>query len=107
MREVGGVRVLATRVEAADPRTLRQAGDTLRDRIGSGLIVLGGEHEGKATLLVMVTKDLAERVHAGKLMGRLAEILEGRGGGKADMAQGGGPRLDKLDEALARVPQLI
>jgi alanyl-tRNA synthetase len=107
VREVAGVKVLATRVQAADPRTLRQAGDALRDRMGSGLIVLGGEHEGKATLLVMVSKDLAPRLHAGKIVGRLAEIVEGRGGGKAEMAQGGGPRLDKLDEALAQVTTLV
>jgi alanyl-tRNA synthetase len=102
VREVGGVKVLATRVEAADPKTLRQAGDALRDRLQSGVVVLGGEHEGKATLLVMVTKDLAGRVHAGKLVGQLAQVVEGKGGGRPDMAQAGGPRLDRLEEALER-----
>jgi alanyl-tRNA synthetase len=106
-REVRGVRVLATRVEAADPKTLREAGDTLRDRLGSGLLVLGGEHEGKATLLVMVTKDLVGRYHAGKIAARLVERLEGRGGGRPDMAQAGGPRVDKLDEALALAYELV
>ncbi len=106
-REVKGVKLLATRVEVADPKTLRQAGDTLRDKIGSGVVVLGGEHEGKATLLVMVTKDLLGRVHAGKLVGKLAEHLEGRGGGRPEMAQAGGPRVDRLDEALALAAELL
>jgi alanyl-tRNA synthetase len=107
VREVKGIRLLATRVEVADPKTLRQAGDTLRDKLGNGVVILGGEHEGKATLLVMVTKDLVGRVHAGKLVGKLAEHLEGRGGGRPEMAQAGGPRVDKLDEALALAAELL
>jgi alanyl-tRNA synthetase len=106
-REVNGIKVLATRVPAADPKTLRQAGDTLRDRLGSGVVVLGGEHEGKATLLVMVSKDLVGRVHAGMLVGKLAEVVGGKGGGRPDMAQAGGPGVDKLDEALRLAYQLV
>jgi alanyl-tRNA synthetase len=107
VREHDGIKLLATRVEAADPRTLREAGDTLRDRLGSGVVVLGGEHQGKATLLVMVTRDLTDRFHAGKLVGKLAGMLEGRGGGRPEMAQGGGPRVDLLDQVLARVAELL
>ena len=107
VRDVGGIRVLATRVDAADPKTLRDAGDKLRDKIGSGVIVLGGEHNGKATLLAMVSKDLAKKVHAGKLVGKLAEMLDGRGGGRPDMAQAGGPNLDKLDEAIEATYGLV
>jgi alanyl-tRNA synthetase len=107
VRDVSGVKVLATRVAAADPKTLRDAGDALRDRLGSGIIVLGGEHEGKATLLVMVTKDLTDRFHAGKLVGKLAELVGGRGGGRPDLAQAGGPRVDALDDAIARACEEI
>ncbi|MCC6751012.1 MAG: alanine--tRNA ligase [Deltaproteobacteria bacterium] len=107
VQELKGVRLLVTRVESGEPKVLREAGDTLRDRLGSGVLVLAGEHEGKATLLAMVTKDLVGRVHAGKLVGALAEMLDGRGGGRPDMAQAGGPRLELLDEALAKVPELV
>ncbi len=107
VKEVKGIKVLATRVEAADPKILRQAGDTLRDRLGSGVIILGGEHGEKGNLLVIVTKDLTDRYHAGKMVAQLAKILEGRGGGRPDMAQAGGPRLDKLDEAIQASFDLI
>jgi alanyl-tRNA synthetase len=107
VRLVGGVKVLAARVEAAEPKILRQVGDSLRDRIDSGLIALGGDHGGKANLLVMVTKDLTGRFHAGKLIARMAETLEGRGGGRAEMAQAGGPRLDRLEQALEQIYTLV
>jgi len=100
VQERDGVKFLISRVDAADPKTLRDAGDTLRNWLGSGVLVLGGEHKGKAALLVMVSKDLTDRFHAGKIMKKLAEMLEGRGGGRPDMAQGGGPRVDLLDQAL-------
>jgi alanyl-tRNA synthetase len=106
-REVSGVKVLATRVDAADPKTLRQAGDTFRDRMGTGIVVLGGIHKDKAALLVMVSKDLTHRYHAGKLVSKLAEVVGGKGGGRPDMAQAGGPRSEKLDEALALVHDLL
>ncbi|MCB9557225.1 MAG: alanine--tRNA ligase [Deltaproteobacteria bacterium] len=105
--EVSGVKLLATRVAVGDPKTLRDAGDSLRDRLGSGIVVLGGEHEGKATLLVMVSKDLTKQFHAGKLVGKLAEIVDGRGGGRPDMAQAGGPSAAKLDAALAAAAELL
>jgi alanyl-tRNA synthetase len=107
VREIQGIKVLSTRVEAADPKTLREAGDTLRDRMGSGLIVLGGVHKDKAALLVMISKDLTDRYHAGKLVAELARVVEGKGGGRADMAQAGGPRVDRLQEALDHVFDLL
>ncbi len=107
VQERDGIKFLISRVDAADPRTLRDAGDTLRNWLKSGVIVLAGEHKGKAALLVMVTKDLTDRFHAGKLMGKLAAALEGRGGGRPDMAQGGGPRVDLLDQVLEGFFDLI
>ena len=100
VQERDGLKFLISRVDAADPKTLRDAGDTLRNWLGSGVIVLGGEHKGKASLLVMVSKDLTHRFHAGKIMAKLAAQLEGRGGGRPDMAQGGGPRVDLLDQVM-------
>ena len=97
---VDGVKLLTRRVSVADPKALRSAADALRDRLGSGVVVLGAETSGKATLLVAVTKDLKGRVHAGKLVGTLASHVDGRGGGRPDLAQAGGPKLAGLDDAL-------
>ena len=104
--EVNGVKLLVSRVDA-DPKTMRQAGDTLRQRLDSGVVVLGGENGGKATMLVMVSKDLTDRIHAGKIMKQLAGIIGGKGGGRPDMAQGGGPDVARLDEALEKVSDLL
>jgi alanyl-tRNA synthetase len=105
--EVAGIKVLATRLDSGDPKIMREAGDTLRDRLASGVLVLAGEHQGKATILVMVTKDLTKKVHAGKLVKELAGIVGGKGGGRPDMAQAGGPDVGKIDEAIGRVASLI
>ena len=105
--EVQGVKLLTRRVSGADAKTLRTAADALRDRLGSGVVVLGAETDGKATLLVAITKDLQARVHAGKLVGELARHVDGRGGGRPDLAQAGGPKLAGLDQALgAAAPAL-
>jgi len=98
--DVDGVKLLAKRVAVTDSRTLREAADALRARLGSGVVVLGAEAKGKATVLVAVTKDLEGRVHAGKLAGRLARHVDGRGGGRPDLAQAGGPKTAGLDDAL-------
>ncbi len=98
--EVQGVKLLTRRVAVADPKALRSAADALRDKIRSGVVVLAAETDGKATLLVAVTKDLEGRVHAGKLVGQLAAYVDGRGGGRPDLAQAGGPKLEGLDSAL-------
>ena len=107
VEEVGGVRLLATEVSVGEPKALRDLGDQLRDRIGSGVLVLAGRREGKAALLVMATKDLAGRVHAGKIMKELAATVGGRGGGRPDMAQGGGPDAERIPDALSRARELV
>ncbi|MFV8752394.1 alanine--tRNA ligase [Nannocystaceae bacterium ST9] len=100
--EVAGVKLLVRKIGVADPKVMRDAADTLRDRLGSGVVVLAGEREGKAALLVAVTKDLAGgKVHAGKLIERLAPHVGGRGGGRPDLAQAGGPDPSGLDRAVA------
>jgi alanyl-tRNA synthetase len=101
---IAGVKLLVRKLDVADPKVMRDAADTLRDRLGSGVVVLAGEREGKANLLVAVTKDLAgSKVHAGKLIEKLAPHVGGRGGGRPDLAQAGGPDPSGLDRAVADV----
>ena len=102
--EVEGVTVLARRAPEMSPGELRNLADTMRSKLGSGVVVLGMESGGKATLLVAVTDDVADRVRAGDLVRELAAVVGGRGGGKPTLAQAGGPDADRLDEALAKAP---
>jgi alanyl-tRNA synthetase len=81
--------------------------DTLRERMGAGVICLGSAMEGKVTLIASVSKDLTKRIQAGRIMQEIAPLVGGKGGGRPDLAQGGGPDVSHLDEALARVDQLI
>jgi len=105
--EIDGMRVVASRVPLDSPKTLREIGDKIRDKMPSGIIVLGGEFDGKAALLAMVSKELTDRVKAGELVNRVAMIVGGKGGGRPDMAQAGGPMPDKLDEAMGSVASII
>ncbi|MCM2359059.1 MAG: alanine--tRNA ligase [Geobacteraceae bacterium] len=107
LKEVAGVKVLAARVESADPKGLRELADTLKARLGSGIIALGCESGGKATLLVAVTSDLTGRFKAGEIVKALAPVIGGSGGGKPDLAQAGGGQPDKLTEALETIYSLI
>ncbi len=107
VRTVKGVSVLAAVVAAPDAKALREYGDKLRDRLSSGVILLGSEGEGKALLLCLVTKDLAGRYHAGRLIRTIAPLVGGSGGGRADMAQAGGPHPERLREALDALEGLL
>ena len=106
-REVKGVMVLSARHESGDPDAMRELADKLRDQLKSGIIVLGGEKDGKATLLVAVTPDLARKYRAGDLVKELSKTLGGRGGGKPEMAQSGGGDPAQLDATLARAYELV
>ena len=97
---IKGVRVLARRVENMDPKDLRDFGDKLRDNIKSGILALGLSKEDKVSVVVMVSKDLVPRFHAGNLIKEMAVVLGGTGGGKPDFAQAGGKDPSKLDAAL-------
>ena len=99
-REVAGVRVLAKEASGLDAAGMRQLSDTLLDRIKSGVVVIGRANDGKASLIVRTSDDLTKRVPAGQVIKELAPIIGGRGGGKADMAEGGGSQPEKLGEAL-------
>jgi alanyl-tRNA synthetase len=102
---VGSARILATRV-AGDARALRELADKLRDKLGSGVVALGAEVDGKAVLLVAVTRDLTARLKAGDLVKEGARLVGGAGGGKPDLAQAGGADPGGLDAALARIKAL-
>ncbi len=104
-RSVGEAKVLAARVQG-DGKSLRDLADKLRDRIGRGVVALGAEQDGKAILLVAVTKDLTARLKAGDLVKAGAKLVGGSGGGKPDMAQAGGPDAAGLEKALAEIEDL-
>jgi alanyl-tRNA synthetase len=99
-REVAGVQVLAREASGLDAAGMRQLSDTLLARIKSGVVVLGRNTDGKVSLIVRTSTDLTNRVPAGKVIKELAPIIGGKGGGKADMAEGGGTQPEKLSEAL-------
>ena len=105
---VDGTRVLATRVPAQDRETMLQIGDRLRDKLRSGVIVLASEIDAQPALLAMVTADQVGRgLSAGKLIQEIAPMVGGRGGGRPELAQGGGSDVSKLDEALASVATIV
>ncbi len=101
--DIGGVKALLASIDADDPKVLRATGDALRDKLGSGVLVLAGVGGDKVSLIAMVTPDLVKRLPAGKLLSVAAEVLGGRGGGKPDLAQGAGKDPAKIPEALAAV----
>ncbi|HEY7038051.1 MAG TPA: alanine--tRNA ligase [Methylomirabilota bacterium] len=102
-KPVAGVSVLAARLDGLDPDGLRSVVDTLRDRLPSGIIVLGSAADGKVNLVAAVSKDLTKRFAAGRLVQEIAKMVGGGGGGRPDLAQAGGKDASKLDEALAAV----
>ena len=108
VRDVGGVRVLAVRGDAPDAQALRELGDRLRDKMGSGVVVLGSVFNGRPGLLAMVTPDLVERgLDAGAIVNEAARVMGGGGGGQPRLAQAGGKDASKLDDALAAVADIV
>jgi alanyl-tRNA synthetase len=107
VQQVDGINVLALQLDNFDRKALRSFVDTAKQRLGSGVVVVGGAEDGKATLVAGVTKDLTHRLSAGAIVGQVAAITGGKGGGRPDMAQGGGTDAAKLPEAMARVPAIV
>jgi alanyl-tRNA synthetase len=99
--EVKGAKVLAARLDGMDGKALLALVDQLKNKLGQGVILLGGVHEDKVVLVAGVTKDLSARLKAGDLMKQAAAAVGGKGGGRPDMAQGGGVDAGALDAALA------
>jgi alanyl-tRNA synthetase len=100
VKEVKGVKVLAHRVDNLERAQMRTLVDQLRDKIGSGVVVLGSASDGNVALIVGVTKDLTSRVQAGKVVGAVAQKVGGKGGGRPDLAEAGGKDASQLDAAL-------
>lgn len=107
LQEINGTQLLTRTVSADSPKELRDYADRIKDKLGSGIVVLGARHEGKVMLICTVSKDLTTRFKAGDIMGRLSKMVGGKGGGRPDMAQGGGNKPEKLEEALNTVHQII
>jgi alanyl-tRNA synthetase len=101
VREVNGVKVLASRIDGADAKSLRQTIDRYRDKLGHAVVVLGSANEGKYKIVAGVSKSLSGQVNAGDLVRHLAAVGNGRGGGRPDMAEGGVADPESLDRALA------
>jgi alanyl-tRNA synthetase len=106
-KDVAGIKVLAKTVEGLDANAGRQLSDTLLARLKSGVVVLGRKDDGKVGIIVRVSDDLTDRVKAGNVIREIAPIVGGKGGGKPDMAEGGGTIPEKLDEAISASLKVI
>jgi alanyl-tRNA synthetase len=107
IKEVNGTKVLSAEISGADATQLRRVWDDVRSKLDSGIAVLGSRDNGRAFILVGVTKDLTKKYHSGNMVKVLAPIIGGKGGGKPDLAQAGGNNPEKLDEALNKVYDII
>ena len=101
--DVAGLKVVASELEGADRKALMETADQLKNKLGEGVVVLASVEDGKVTLVAGVTKSATGRIKAGDLMKHLAAQVDGKGGGRPDMAQGGGNDPSKLEDALAGV----
>lgn len=106
-REIEGVMVLSKKVDGLDMKDLRTFGDSLRDKIKSGIIALGSSKDGKVSIIVMATKDVQEKYSAVDIVKEIAGIVGGSGGGRPDMAQAGGKEAGRLDEAMKKVYSVV
>ena len=104
---IKGVKLVAAEVASTDKESLRQLVDSLRQKIGSGVVALGSADDGKVSLIIGVTKDLTAKVHAGKLIQALSAKLGGRGGGRPDLAEGSGTDTAALKSALSTIPGML
>jgi alanyl-tRNA synthetase len=107
VEQINDVNFMRIRVDGVDVKTLRTTVDQARDKLNEGVVVVGGHHENKVTIIVAVTKSLTGRYKAGQIIQHIMPIVGGRGGGKPEMAQGGGDDPAGLDKALDEVRQLL
>ena len=108
VQQVDGMKVLAAKTSASSADAMREMGDWLKAKLSSGIIVLAAVHNGRPTIIAMVTPDLVLKgLHAGNIARETASVVEGGGGGRPEIAQAGGRRADKLDEALRQVPEVV
>ena len=105
--EAGGVKVVTRRVDGLDRTGLRELADQVKASLGSGIVVLAAEAEGKVSFVVSVSGDLTSRVKAGDLVKRLGPIVGGGGGGRPDFAEAGGKKPEQIDALLAAAPGAV
>jgi alanyl-tRNA synthetase len=101
------MKVLSKRVDVETPAALRDLADRFKEKLKSGIVVLGSVVGAKALLVAVVSKDLTHQYHAGNIVKQISAIVGGRGGGRSDMAQAGGTRPENLDQALEKVYELF
>jgi len=106
-RKIKGINVLSAKVDGKDVSRMREFVDQLKGKMGSGIILLGGQNQNKVSLIMGVTSDLTQRFHAGELIKKIAVYVGGTGGGRPDFAQAGGTDSKRLDEALKALEDLI
>jgi alanyl-tRNA synthetase len=106
-KEIFGIKVISQEVTVANPKDLREFGDHLRDKLKSGIIILGARGDGKVFLLCRVTSDLTDRFNAGKIIKELSLLVGGRGGGRKDIAEGGGTKVLELKKVLSKAYDVI
>jgi len=107
VKSINDIKVLAKKVTVDKPAELRDMADRFKEKIKSGIVVLGSSADSKALLIVVVTKDLTDRFHAGKIVKEVASVVGGSGGGRPDMAQAGGTQPENLDQALEKVYEVM
>jgi len=107
IRKIKGVNVIAKKVSVDNPAALRELADKFKDKIKSGIVVLGSVADSKVLLIAGVTKDLTKQFRAGNIIKQVAEMVGGKGGGRPDMAQAGGTQPEKLDAAIEKVYEII
>ena len=103
VQEVAGISLIAKRVEGADPKSLPDAVDKMKNKLGSGVVVLASVQGGRIALIAGVTQDLTDRLDAGQIVNHVAQQVGGKGGGRKDLARAGGDQVDELDGALESV----
>ncbi len=107
IKSINDIKVLAKKVTAGTPAELRDLADKFKEKLKTGIVVLGSSADSKALLIVVVTKDLTDRFHAGKIVKEVASVVGGGGGGRPDMAQAGGTQPENLDQALEKVYEVV
>lgn len=107
VKEINGLNVLSVEIPEANPEQLRKVWDEVRNKLRTGIAVLGTRDDGKAYILVGVTNDLQKKYHSGNIVKQIAPMIGGKGGGRPDMAQAGGSKPEKLREALEKVFEIV
>jgi len=107
VKSINGIKMMAQRVSVETPAALRNLADQFKDKIKSGIVVLGSTAGDKVMLIAVVTKDLTDRYHAGKIVTEVAAVVGGKGGGRPDMAQAGGNQPQMLDQALVKAYEVV